>query len=188
MGAVAVSSEPGLPDWRVVAARGVLALAFGLVVLFWPAASLESTLFAFAAFALVYGIVALISGFRRPDGSGRLALIEGVAGLAFAAAAFAWPGSTASVATAIVAAWAVLVGGIQTWEAIRRRDAIPDEWLRAVAGLATVLFGILLLARPFLGGPALTVMVGVYAVAFGGLVVAFAVEARRRAAARFAQP
>lgn len=187
-GAVAGADRSDLPDWRVVAVRGVLALAFGLVVLFWPAASLETTLFAFAAFALVYGVVALVSAFRRPAGSDRLAVVEGVAGIAVAVAAFAWPGPTATVATAIVALWAVVVGGIQALEAIRRRDAIPDEWLRAVAGGATVLFGVLLITRPYLGGPALTVMVGVYAVALGGLVVAFAAEARRRAGTALGNP
>lgn len=180
---VAVPDQGDLPDWRVVALRGVLALAFGLVVLLWPAASLDTTLFAFAAFALVYGVVALVSGLRRPAAPARTSLVEGVAGIAFAVAAFAWPGPTATVATTLVGLWAIVVGGLQAGEAIKRRDAIPDEWLRAVAGAATVLFGVLLLARPYLGGPALTVMVGVYAAAFGGLIVAFAVEARRRAAA-----
>lgn len=184
-GSVATADPSGFPDWRVVALRGVLALAFGLVVLFWPAASLDTTLFAFAAFALVYGVVALTAGLRRPPRPDRMSLVEGVAGIAFAVAAFAWPGPTATVATAIVAGWAVVVGALQAWAAIRRREAIPDEWLRAVAGGATVLFGLILLARPYLGGPALTVMVGVYAVAFGGLVVAFAAEARRRAGTVF---
>ncbi len=187
-GGAATDQRFALPDWRVVALRGALALAFGLVVLLWPGASLDTTLFAFAAFALVYGIVSIVSGLRGDDGPGRTSLVEGVAGIAFAVAAFAWPGPTATVATTLVGFWAILVGGLQAGEAIQRRDAIPDEWLRALAGAATVLFGVLLLARPYLGGPALTVMVGVYAAAFGGLIVAFAIEARRRAVAALDHP
>ncbi|HVP58350.1 MAG TPA: DUF308 domain-containing protein [bacterium] len=52
--------------------------------------------------------------------------------------------------------WAVVTGVLQIVIAIRPRREIKGEWLHILAGLASVVFGVLLMAHP--GAGALTVI------------------------------
>ena len=79
-------------DWKSVVFRGVLIALFGLLFLFAPAFSLTVGVYAFAGFALVFGVLALVSGFRTDSGAKWALIIEGIAGIAAGLIAFAWPG------------------------------------------------------------------------------------------------
>jgi uncharacterized membrane protein HdeD (DUF308 family) len=58
--------------------------------------------------------------------------------------------------------------------AIGYHEAIPSPWLLALGGLASIVFGILLLAAPGAGLLALAWLVGVYALVVGGFQIAAA--------------
>ena len=68
--------------------------------------------------------------------------------------------------------------------AIRLRKEIEGELWLALAGAGSVLFGVLLLTRPGIGALAVVWMIGLYAVMFGGLLIAlgFRVRALKNAA------
>ena len=67
---------------------------------------------------------------------------------------------------------------MQIVTAIRLRSVITGEWMLVLAGLASVMFGVVLMARP--GGGALTLLwlIGSYAVVFGVLLVMLAIKVR----------
>jgi uncharacterized membrane protein HdeD (DUF308 family) len=62
--------------------------------------------------------------------------------------------------------------------AIRLRREIQGEWLLILGGLASVMFGAFLMARPIAGALALLWLIGAYAVLFGVLLVILAFKAR----------
>jgi uncharacterized membrane protein HdeD (DUF308 family) len=169
-----------LPDWRFAAARGLAALALGLAVLFWPAFSLDTVLFAIGAFALVYGAVALVSAPGERGANRVAALAEGAAGVLLAGLVFLGGEGVGAAGVWLAAGWAAVVGAAQVAAAVARRARIPDEWLQGVSGASMLLFAALLAARPVLAGPAYAAALAVNVAALGVLLAAASVEARRR--------
>jgi len=62
--------------------------------------------------------------------------------------------------------------------AIRLRKEIEGEWMLVLAGLASVAFGVLLMASPGAGALAVLWMIGSYAILFGILFVVLAFKVR----------
>jgi uncharacterized membrane protein HdeD (DUF308 family) len=58
------------------------------------------------------------------------------------------------------------------------RELLKNEWLLILAGLVSVAFGVLLIARPEAGALAVLALIGVYAIFFGVLLVLFAFKIR----------
>jgi uncharacterized membrane protein HdeD (DUF308 family) len=62
--------------------------------------------------------------------------------------------------------------------AIRFRNAINGEWLLVLDGVLSVAFGLLLIAQPTAGALAVLWMIGVYAIAYGAMLVVLAFRLR----------
>jgi uncharacterized membrane protein HdeD (DUF308 family) len=77
---------------------------------------------------------------------------------------------------------ALVVGVLDILAAIRLRASVAGEWMLALAGLVSVLFGALVFARPFAGALALVWLVSLYAFVSGVLLLALGL--RMRALAR----
>jgi len=159
-------------DWKSVVFRGVLVALFGLLFLFAPAFSLTVGVYAFAGFALVFGVLALLSGFRT-DSSAKWALIvEGIAGIAAGLIAFAWPGVVVVWIAWFIAGWAIISGVMEIVAAIRLRHEIDNEWLLVLGGVVSLIFGLIVLSQPGQGMKAITLITGIYALIFGGIIIA----------------
>ncbi|WP_199912073.1 HdeD family acid-resistance protein [Nodularia spumigena] len=167
-------------NWWTVALRGAIAIIFGLAALFWPDITLTALIFIFAAFVLVSGVLLAIAAFR--DGlthtHGWLMLLEGAIGIAVGIMAFIWPGITALVLLYLIAAWAIVTGVLEIIASIQIRKEIQNEWLLAIAGIASVLFGVLLLVWPLAGALAILWIIGAYAIIFGILLLILAFRLR----------
>jgi uncharacterized membrane protein HdeD (DUF308 family) len=167
-------------NWWTVALRGAIAIIFGLAALFWPDITLTALIFIFAAFVLVSGVLLAIAAFR--DGlthtHGWLMLLEGAIGIAVGIMAFIWPGITALVLLYLIAAWAIVTGVLEIIASIQIRKEIQNEWLLAIAGITSVLFGVLLLVWPLAGALAILWIIGAYAIIFGILLLILAFRLR----------
>ena len=159
-------------QWWVVALRGLIAIVFGLICFFFtPAAILTAVLF-FSAFMLVDGILAIASGIKAARNGKRwgLLILEGIADIAAGVLAFLWPGIAVVVLVLIIGIWAVISGALLTYAAFSLKLDHGRWWL-ALAGVASVIFGILLFVAPIPGAVVLTWWIGAYAFAFGILLL-----------------
>lgn len=167
-------------NWWTVALRGAISIIFGLAALFWPDITLTALVFIFAAFVLVSGVLLAIAAFR--DGlthtHGWLMLLEGAIGIAIGIMAFIWPGITALVLLYLIAGWAIVTGVLEIIAAIQIRKEIENEWLLALAGIASVLFGLLLIVWPIAGALAILWIIAAYAIVFGILLLILAFRLR----------
>jgi len=167
-------------NWWTVALRGAIAIIFGLAALFWPDITLTALVFIFAGFVLVSGVLLALAAFR--DGlthtHGWLMLLEGAIGIAIGVMAFIWPGITALVLLYLIAAWAIVTGVLEIIAAIQVRKEIQNEWLLALAGIASVLFGVLLIIWPIAGALAILWIIAAYAIIFGVLLLILAFRLR----------
>ena len=167
--------------WTVI--RGVLAIVFGLVALFAPISTLVTLAVVIAVFAIVDGFFEIVDGIRhRSAGGARLRVLQGVLTLAFGIVLVVWPSITALAIVWTIGVWAVVVGVIQVVVAISLRTVARSGWAwGVVSGLLSVIFGVIVAARPAAGLVSIVWLVGVYALMLGVLLVGFGLQVRRLA-------
>jgi uncharacterized membrane protein HdeD (DUF308 family) len=101
----------------------------------------------------------------EPLGNWWLLLVRGV--LSFVA-----PGAMALVY--LIAAWAIVTGIAEIVAAVELRKAIENEWALGLAGVLSVVFGILVAVQPGAGALALIWVIAAYALLFGILLIVLA--------------
>jgi uncharacterized membrane protein HdeD (DUF308 family) len=162
-------------NWPLILVRGVAALVFGILCFVWPVISLLALVLLWGVYALVDGVGAIAWGVRSRWGSmvavGAVSVLAGLI-------AFFWPGITALALLYLIAAWAVVRGGVEIAAAIRLRHGIENEWLLGLAGLASIVFGVLVALFPGAGVLSVVWLIGVFAVIFGALAVGVALRLR----------
>jgi uncharacterized membrane protein HdeD (DUF308 family) len=168
-------------NWWTVALRGALALVFGIVAFMWPGITLVSLVLLWGAYALVDGIMALIAGirFRHRGWPFWQLIVVGLLGLGAGIATFVNPAWTALALLFLIAGWAVVTGVLEIAAAIRLRREIDHEWLLALAGVVSILFGVVMIARPGVGALAVVWAIAGYAVLFGILLIALGFRLKR---------
>jgi uncharacterized membrane protein HdeD (DUF308 family) len=172
-------------NWWVWLIRGIVAIVFGVMAVLWPLGAILAFGILFGAYALVDGVMAIIATIRAIETHQRWwpLLFEGLAGMAIAAITFWDVGATLFAVYLVIAAWALVTGVLEIIAAIQLRKRIANEiWLIA-GGIASIIFGALLLWRPLAGALALTWIVGIYAVFFGCVMIGFSFRLRGHAAA-----
>jgi len=162
-------------NWRLILMRGLAAIAFGIVCFVWPAISLLALVLLWGAYAFVDGVGAIVWGVRS-----RWALMAVVGAVSVLAGviAFVWPGITALALLYLIAAWAIVRGAAEIAAAIRLRRRIENEWLLALAGIASVVFGVLVALFPGAGALSVLWLIGSFAIVFGALAVALSLRLR----------
>jgi len=159
-------------NWWTFTLRGVFALLFGVLAFVAPGATLTTLIFVFGFYAILNGVFAFSAAWNlRRYERWWVFLLEGLLGIAAGVIAFVTPGATALAFLSIIAAWAILVGILQIASAIRLRQVIENEWSMGLSGLASVVFGILLVVWPQSGLVTISWIIGFYAIAFGVMLL-----------------
>lgn len=177
-------------NWWALVIRGFLGIGFGLITFFWPGITLASLVILFAAYALVDGVMAIVAAVRSLKSHERWGalLLEGIAGLAAGVLTMAWPAITALWLIYLIAAWAIITGIFEIVAAVKLRKEIEGEWLLALTGIASVIFGVLIMVSPLAGALVIAIWIGAYAFIFGVMLVALGFRLRSWAHGRHAGP
>jgi uncharacterized membrane protein HdeD (DUF308 family) len=170
-------------NWWLVLLRGLVAVLFGLLAFAWPGLTIFVLVLFYGAYALIDGALALYAAITRRDGRGPTwwLVFVGLAGIGAGVATFLWPGLTTLVLLIFIAAWAIVRGAFEIIGAIQLRREIEGEGFLILAGLLSVTFGLLLLARPEAGAVAVAWIIGIYSTLFGAILIALALRLRRHA-------
>jgi uncharacterized membrane protein HdeD (DUF308 family) len=165
----------------VLLLRGICAIVAGIIAIMIPGIALTSLVAVFAVFALIDGVASIVLGFRgESDGTYWWSMILlGVVAIAAGIGAFFYPMTVLAVFLGFVAGAAILRGVVEIMAAIRLRKVLDDEWVLGLSGAISILFGVLLLARPRAGLVVLALLMGAYMVAIGGLAVALSLRLRK---------
>ncbi len=167
-------------SWWLMLLRALAAIAFGVLTFVWPGISLASLVLVFGAYCVADGIFTVwtaVSGSKDHE-YWWLLLLEGLLGIGVGVLTLFAPAITALALLFYIAVWAIATGVLEIVAAIRLRKEIQGEWLLLLAGLASVVFGTLLIWHP--GAGALTVLwlIGSYAIVFGVLLLILAFKIR----------
>jgi uncharacterized membrane protein HdeD (DUF308 family) len=166
--------------WWLIALRGVLGILFGIIALIMPVATILALVILFSAYMLVDGAFALYAAYQagRQNRKWGLLLLQGLANIAAGVLAFLWPGLTALAFVILLAAWSIVSGCLQLAAAFRIEQG---RWWLVLGGVASIIFGMLLIAAPLIGAVVLTWWIGAWAIVFGAflLVAAFRLRSPR---------
>jgi uncharacterized membrane protein HdeD (DUF308 family) len=169
-------------NWWAIALRGVAGILFGLIAFAVPAAVMLSLAWLFAGYLLVDGVFAIVAAVRAAQTHERwgLLLAEGVIDLAMGILVLLFPTGAVLGFVIATAAWALLTGGLMLGAAFRLH-ASHGRWWLGLAGVVSLLWGVVLILTPFAGALVLTWWLGGYAIVFGVslLVLAFRLRGHR---------
>jgi uncharacterized membrane protein HdeD (DUF308 family) len=155
-------------NWWAVGLRGVAAIVFGLIALFFPGVTILSLALVFAAYAIVEGaatIVAAVRAVRQGEAWALLAL-GGLAKIAAGLFAALWPGITALAFVLVFGFGEIIEGAFSFGSAFQLREDHGRWWL-ALSGILAVVFGLFLVFTPLIGAVVLAWWLGIYAIALG---------------------
>jgi uncharacterized membrane protein HdeD (DUF308 family) len=154
--------------WWTIMLRGVFAIVFGLVALAVPGAVLLSLAFLFGIYMLADGIVGLVGTVRAVSAHGHWGalLAEAVLNILMGLIALFIPGAAVLAFVLLMAAWALISGALMLVSAIRLHVSHGRWWL-ALGGVASLVWGVLLVAAPMIGAVVFAWWLGIYAMVFG---------------------
>jgi uncharacterized membrane protein HdeD (DUF308 family) len=104
-----------------------------------------------------------------------LALIDLAAGVI----ALVWPGPTALVLVLVVGIWAFVGGFFEIFAAFQSGQTAGTRALFIVGGLVSILFGVVLFARPGVGAVTLALLFGLFTLIYGFWQITMGIELRR---------
>ena len=162
--------------WWVVALRGILAILFGVVALVFPGITLLTLALVFGAYVFVDGLFAVFAGIGHGGREAVWYVLEGILGIAVGIATFFYPGITAQALVFLVGFWAILTG---IFEVIAGFELpLSRDWLLALAGVVSIVFGVLIFVNPGSGALAVVGLIGIYALVFGVTLLALGIRLR----------
>lgn len=166
--------------WWALALRGLAALIFGLLMFVWPLISLEVLVLFFGGYAMADGLLSIVATAKAQVNSRRWwsLLVGGVLSFIIGLLTFIWPGITALVLLYLIAFRAILLGVFEVAAAIRLRRLFKGEWLLAIGGVISILFGLILLIYPAAGAIAVVWLIGLYSLVAGITLLALAFKLR----------
>jgi uncharacterized membrane protein HdeD (DUF308 family) len=177
------TGNPLSRSWWTFTLRGLLAIAFAVIGWTWPRLALTLLVTLFGAYALIDGLLAIVSAARaaaRNERAWPLAL-EGVFGVGVGVAVLLSPVvSTAAVfVTVLLSAWALCTGVLELFASARLRRVIKGEWTLALSGLTRIALGVVLLVRRQAGLRALMWTIALYMAIYGVSLLALSVRLKR---------
>jgi uncharacterized membrane protein HdeD (DUF308 family) len=177
-----IDTETLARNWWLIALRGAAAIIFGILTFVIPGITVAVLIAFYGAYALVDGIVNVVTVIRRREGERPwwALLAEGIVSIAAGVVAFLAPGLTALALVYLIAGWAVITGAFEIAAALRLRKEIKGEGWLVASGILSVVFGVLVMLAPAAGALAIVLWIGAYAIVFGAMLLGAAFRLRRR--------
>jgi uncharacterized membrane protein HdeD (DUF308 family) len=165
-------------DWWLFTLEGILAIAFGISAWVWPDLTVDTLVLLFGAFAITIGVMNLVAASmaRRLGDSPWGYVFRGLLDIGTGIVVFVWPDISETALLYVIAAWAIAIGIFELAAAIELRKLIANEWFLALGGVASIAFGVLVALFPGDGAVALVWTIGIYAIAFGIMLIALGRE------------
>jgi len=160
--------------------NGLLSIALGVVILVWPGISLFALTIVFGAYALASGVVGLFYAFTaEADGERGWLILSGLLGIAVGIVVLVWPSISALALLYVIGAYAVALGIIAVVGAFWLPIDGGDTALMILSGLVSILFGIVIFARPGDGALVTLALIAAFALVTGITELVVAIGGKR---------
>lgn len=166
--------------WWLFLLRGIAAIVFAVLTLWWPGATLIALVAFIAAYALVDGIIAIVAAFQLRPFFARwwVVLIQGLISAAFGIWAFFQPALSLWYIVISVAVWMLFASMAQFALAGAQRAMGGKPVWAVLGGIVSLVLAVLALVYPNLTVAAVLAFIAWFALVLGvlSLVVAFSVR------------
>jgi len=147
---------------------GAVSILFGAVIIIWPNISLYALVILFGAFALARGVIGLgaviSSGVKQ--GRGWL-IVSSLAGIVVGLTVFFYTDMSALALLYVIGAYAITIGVLTVGAAFWLPLRASDRGLLGLTGLVSILFGIVMFAKPGDGALVLLALIAAYSLVVG---------------------
>jgi uncharacterized membrane protein HdeD (DUF308 family) len=162
-------AEAQLTKWRwAVGLQGLASVIFGVVILAWPEISVYALTIVFGIFTLASGITAFAAAFSSRTKDERTSLVlSGLLGTVVGITVLAWPSVSALALLYVIGAYAVLLGTLAIVASMRLPLDGRETALTILSGLVSIVFGIVIFAKPGAGALAVLALIAAFALVVG---------------------
>jgi len=161
---------------------GILAVIVGVIAIAWPGVTILALVILFAVYAFMDAGLQTARAFSSGSAGPVIGhLLLAVIDVAAAVFAIAWPAPTAFVLVIVVAIWAFIGGFAEISAGFAAGETAGTRAIFLIAGLVSVLFGIVLFARPGVGAVTLALLFGLYSMIYGFSQISTGIHARELA-------
>lgn len=167
--------------WGLGIAFGVVSILFGILALFWPGLTVGLLIVLFGVFVLLWGIVGLISSLASisSDKFWWLELIFSLLAVGLAVYLLRNPETAATIFVFFIGLTFLVRGVVDIVEGIfdgSRKGG--NRVFSIILGVLGIVAGVITLAHPVSAGLVVVWVIGLYAVLYGSLLIAFAFRAQ----------
>lgn len=166
--------------WKFLIIRGVVGIAFGVMVIVWPDITILALVVVWGVWALLDGVGSLAQAFQRGSSGGRrvLLVVMGIIALIAAIFAISNPFSAAAVLTWIIGIWLIVRGLFELFGAFSSARPAP-RWLLLLSAAFSLVIGILCVGHPATMTFAFVIWLGIMAIAWGVAFLVAGLVSRR---------
>jgi uncharacterized membrane protein HdeD (DUF308 family) len=165
-------------NWWVWLLRGIFAILFGILAILFPGEAFAALIYIFGAYVLVDGAMTIYNALSHRGPNWGWELLEGVIAILAGLAAFFMTGLAGLTIILVIGVWAIITGVLQVVAAWRLRQEIDNEIWLGLAGILSVIMGILFIRNPFGGALATVWLIGIYSIVFGVMFMMLAFRVR----------
>lgn len=163
-------------------ARGIGAILFAAAMFLWPGPAVRAVVFLFGAYAFIEGVGGIVAGLERiGDPKWWASFLIGIISVIAGIAVFMRPGLTIVAFVWMIATWAVARGVLDLVASRWLRRMSEGEWMLALAGVLSIVFGILLFSYPTTAAIYVVWWMAAYALLFGIILVTCGIRLQRQA-------
>jgi uncharacterized membrane protein HdeD (DUF308 family) len=160
--------------------NGVLSIAFGVVILVWPGISLFALTILFGAYSLATGVVGLGSALMGAvKGERAWLVVSSLLGIAVGIIVLVWPDISELALLYVIGAYAVALGILAVVGAFYLPLDGGDTALMVLSGLVSILFGIVIFAKPGDGALVVLALIAAFALINGISELVVAIGGKR---------
>ena len=170
---VVVVEEVAAPKWWSFLLRGILAIAFGIILLVWPAATTKVLIMLFGIFVILVGLVIIAGAIVEARAKEKYfwTLVLGIISVGLGILAIVYPGLATVGILVIIAIWAIVSGFVLIVGAVEVPAEKKVKWTIGLVGALSLIVGIVLLIFPNLSVFTIIIIVAAYALAHGILLI-----------------
>ena len=159
--------------------EGIASILFGVSAIFWPGLTIRTLLYLFASFVLVVGLINMMSGIfsiKTSPSSWYLKVLVGALELGVGVYLLRHPAVTFATFILLIG-FSLIVNGLFRI-VISLSEKLPQtlKTMLLVAGLLSLIVGVVVLFQPVSSGVAFVWLLGLYALLSGPVILAAALE------------